>query len=144
MCKVHLSIFQLCEGRRLSRIEVGKKKEIVARLQLLLHRPDYGEWKTWILNKILSHLLILENPKQVHDTTDWRRTMCVGNFAEMSSSFYTHIFQPYLQGSSLNLVTPTDETRMILLNDLGNASTRFLTPSQSEEAERYIFKTSAF
>lgn len=39
--------------------------------------------------------------------------------------------QTYLHGSSLNFVTPTDETRTNLSSVEGNAKTRFLTPSQS-------------
>lgn len=37
----------------------------------------------------------------------------------------------HLQGSSLNLVTPTEETRTTLSTDEGRAEIRFLTPSQS-------------
>lgn len=40
----------------------------------------------------------------------------------------------YLHGSSLNFVTPTDETSTILFRDEGNADTRFLTPSQSSKS----------
>lgn len=47
------------------------------------------------------------------------------------NSEYITTWKAYLHGSSLNLVTPTEETRMILFNDEGNADTRFLTPSQS-------------
>lgn len=31
--------------------------------------PDYCVWKTRITNKILPHLLILENTKKVHNAT---------------------------------------------------------------------------
>ena len=55
------------------------------------------------------------------------------NFLIIAYFLIIHSFkkQSYLHGSSLNFVTPIDETRTILFSDEGSADTRFLTPSQS-------------
>lgn len=50
----------------------------------------------------------------------------------------TNTTHSHLHGISLNLVTPTDETRTILFSVEGNAETRFLTPSQSSEKNNTV------
>lgn len=46
---------------------------------------------------------------------------------------FSNNYSSYLHGSSLNFVTPIDETRTTLSSEEGNADTRFLTPSQSSK-----------
>lgn len=59
-----------------------------------------------------------QTKERLTETSEYKRKQITGSHT-------------YLHGSSLDLVTPTDETKMSLDNDRGSTDTRFLTPSQS-------------
>ena len=68
-----------------------------------------------------------------HNANREKERQVITNFIIYYPKDFPNNYSSYLHGSSLNLVTPTDETRITLFSEEGNADTRFLTPSQSSK-----------